>query len=64
MDDGRKVIKIAHPEHSSGELKKKQKELCLQVLILVKRLNSLSFNKLIYKDLIMAKFLCKSNKIR
>ena len=22
MDDGRKVIKIAHPEHSSGELKK------------------------------------------
>ena len=26
MDDGRKVITIAHPEHSSGELKKKKKK--------------------------------------
>ena len=35
-----------------------------QTLILVKLLNSVSFNKCIYKDLIMATFPCKSNKRR
>ena len=29
MDDGRKVITIAHPEQSSGELKKKMKQQAL-----------------------------------
>ena len=33
-------------------------------MILVKLLNSVSFNKCIYKDLIMATFPCKSNKRR
>ena len=32
MDDGRKVITIAHPEHSSGELKKQNKKQKLFII--------------------------------
>ena len=29
MNDGQKVITIAHPEHSSGELKIKNTHMCI-----------------------------------
>ena len=32
MDDGRKVITIAHPEHSSGELKMYESDVKIYVV--------------------------------
>ena len=47
-DDGRKVITIAHPEHSSGELKKKSKCHLLKSLPGVPSIKGKSYMKSIY----------------
>ena len=49
-------------DRSKGDQKTVEFPVHLKVLVSVKLLNSISFNKLIYIDLIMATFPCKSNK--